>query len=490
MATKNNSYLQYGSQGDDVVQLQKILNSHGYGLDEDGIFGGKTRQAVRDFQQKNGLTVDGIVGSQTTLSLTGGEGLWFWEPPTTNTTDNNTTDNTSTPATSSKPTYTAPTYTAPTYKESDTVKQAQAALNTQLANKPGAYQSQWQTQLNDTIDKILNREKFSYDLNGDALYQQYKDKYIQQGKMAMGDAIGQASAMTGGYGNSYAQSVGQQAYQAQLNNLNDIVPELYQMAYDKYNQEGQDLYNQYSMLGTQEEQDYGRYRDEMSDWLTERDYLANRYDAERDYDYNKFVDDRNFGYNQFTDNRNFGYGEYRDAMSDYQWQEAYDYQKDRDKVADEQWEQEYALNALKGGYTVDKSGNTEGGTKVGGTLTPITTSDNDIPEGIVTKVQNFTTEKGQADYLADEVNKGNITEDQAVELLNQHGVTDLTSRRWEMVDDGGINWLGIGIDADAKVRDEYGKTYTLAELRKELKKTMSTKEANAYIKELEKKLNI
>lgn len=137
----------------------------------------------------------------------------------------------------------------------------------------------WKTQLDDTINKILNREKFSYDLNGDALYQQYKDKYIQQGKLAMDDAIGQASAMTGGYGNSYAQSVGQQAYQAQLDNLNDMVPEFYQMALDKYNMEGQDLYDQYAMLGEQEELAYDRYRDEMSDWLTERDYLAGRYDT-------------------------------------------------------------------------------------------------------------------------------------------------------------------------------------------------------------------
>ena len=116
--------------------------------------------------------------------------------------------------------------------------------NTQLTTEPTNPETPSvsnQEQLNEIMDKILNREKFSYDLNGDALYQQYKDKYLQQGKMAMEDAIGQASTMTGGYGNSYAQSVGQQAYQAQLENLNDIVPELWQMAYDRYNQERQAL---------------------------------------------------------------------------------------------------------------------------------------------------------------------------------------------------------------------------------------------------------
>lgn len=74
---------------------------------------------------------------------------------------------------------------------------------------------------------------FNYDFNADALYQQYKDKYIQQGQLAMADTMGQAAAMTGGYGNSYAATVGNQAYQAQMQNLNDIVPELYNLAYSK-----------------------------------------------------------------------------------------------------------------------------------------------------------------------------------------------------------------------------------------------------------------
>jgi hypothetical protein len=114
------------------------------------------------------------------------------------------------------------------------------------------------------MDQILNREKFSYDVNGDALYQQYKDQYINQGKMAMQDAMGQAAAMTGGYGNSYAASVGNQAYQASLQNLNNVIPELYQMAYDRYEQKGQDLLNQYSMLTDRDNSDYSKFIDDRN----------------------------------------------------------------------------------------------------------------------------------------------------------------------------------------------------------------------------------
>ena len=158
--------------------------------------------------------------------------------------------------------------TSPTggYVESDAVRLAKESLSS--LQKPGAYQSQWQKSLDDIIGKIQNREKFSYDLNGDALYQQYKDQYVTQGQQAMMDTMGQAAAMTGGYGNSYAQTAGQQTYQEYLQGLNDKVPELYQLALDQYNREGDELYNQYGLLSDRENTDYGRYRDTVSDYNT------------------------------------------------------------------------------------------------------------------------------------------------------------------------------------------------------------------------------
>lgn len=329
------SQVQYGSQGSEVKELQKLLNKNGYSLTEDGIFGEKTQSAVRDYQKKNGLTVDGIVGVNTWGSLTGG----------------------SSASTTDTPKFEYKDFSYNDYQESDVVTQAKNALDAQLSQKPGEYKSQWQSQLDDTIKKILNREKFSYDLNGDALYQQYKDKYIQQGKMAMQDTMGQAAAMTGGYGNSYAQTVGNQAYQASLENLNDIVPELYQMAYDRYNQEGQDLYNQYSMLGAQEEQDYGRYRDSVSDWQTERDYLTGRYDAERDYDYNKYANERDFAYEQYADDKSYAYNEHRNAIADEQWQKEFE-------EAQRQYNESLAFEKQQ--YEDEKKSSVTGGSSSGG----------------------------------------------------------------------------------------------------------------------------
>lgn len=311
MAKYYSTTLQKGSKGDEVTEWQKFLQSQGYyngGIDGD--FGDVTDAATRAYQKAVGLGADGIVGKNTwgKAGYTYLNGTPTAAPTTnplpTNPTYDSSTWDESTKGAEAKGAYNTAKenvnkyedFTYEDYTESDAVKGASNALNSHLATKPVKYQSQWETQLGDLMKAIMNREKFSYDVNEDALYQQYKDKYIQQGKLAMADTMGQAAAMTGGYGNSYAQSVGQQAYQGQLDNLNDIVPELYAMALDQYNREGQELYNQYGMLSDRESQDYGRYRDTVSDFLTERDYLQGRYDTERGFDYGKYVDDRNLDY--------------------------------------------------------------------------------------------------------------------------------------------------------------------------------------------------
>ena len=59
----------FGSRGNTVRGIQRSLQAHGYRLAEDGIYGRATKNAVRDFQTRNGLAVDGIVGPQTSNAL-------------------------------------------------------------------------------------------------------------------------------------------------------------------------------------------------------------------------------------------------------------------------------------------------------------------------------------------------------------------------------------------------------------------------------------
>jgi len=60
----------YGSRGDEVKNIQTRLKNWGYYKGSvDGIYGTKTKEAVMDFQRKNGLKVDGIAGPQTLAAI-------------------------------------------------------------------------------------------------------------------------------------------------------------------------------------------------------------------------------------------------------------------------------------------------------------------------------------------------------------------------------------------------------------------------------------
>lgn len=225
--------LQYGSSGDEVKKLQQQLNSNGYSLDVDGQFGSATQSAVSDYQKKNGLTVDGIVGDETWGKL----GSVAGDVDTSGTTTTQSTTTRVTPG-----------------------------------QDPGAYTSQYDTQIQDIYNQIMNRKNFQYDVGADTLYQQYRDQYMRTGQQAMEDTMAKAAGLTGGYGNTYAQSVGQQTYNQYLDELNSMVPDLYAAQRSAYDQETQDMYDQYSLLRDAEEQDYQRWQDDYNRYLAERDY--------------------------------------------------------------------------------------------------------------------------------------------------------------------------------------------------------------------------
>lgn len=252
----------YGSQGSAVKQLQNELNKRGYTLDEDGIFGKKTRAAVRDYQKKNGLTmVDGIAGDETWGSLLSAPTAAEQEAQA------------AAAAEAARPRAEVTAATAKRLQElekgytpSDEVTAAQAYRDSVAALEPGAYQSRFEERLQALYDRIAGREAFDYEPEEDEAYQRYARLYAARGAAAMEDTLGKAAALTGGYGSSYAQSAGQQAYNGYLQELAALVPELRQAALAEYQQEGKALQEQYSLLHAQEKADYDRWQDERTDW--------------------------------------------------------------------------------------------------------------------------------------------------------------------------------------------------------------------------------
>lgn len=233
--------------------------------------------------------------------------------------------------------------TATGYNPSATVNSAKQSYTVHNSKKPSAYTGKYDNLINDNLNNILNRKQFSYDASKDALYNQYKDMYTRNGQTAMQDTMGNAALLTGGYGNSYATTAGQQAYNSYMQQLNDKIPELEQRAYERYRDETNDLYNQNNLLTNLDSTDYSRYRDKMSDYLNDRDFYYNAYNNERNFDYGKYRDD----VGDAKDDRNFNYQKERDSVSDDRWKKQFDYQKQRDAVSDAQWEKNYNYNVSK-----------------------------------------------------------------------------------------------------------------------------------------------
>ena len=458
--------VKYGSQGDDVKTLQQYLNNNGANLTVDGIFGDNTLSAVKDYQQKNGLSVDGIVGNNTWGKLLG------------NNVSGNSSNYTPTAAPTIAPTPTAPTYDTSTWDESEKGSAAGSAYEAakNAINNYGDFAFSENEWLNSIKDGIKNYGDFSYDVNSDALYQQYADQYTRQGKIASADVMGQAAAMTGGYGNSYAATVGNQAYQSYIQQLNDKVPELYQLALDRHNMGKEDLYNQYGMLLSEYEREYGLYSDEYNKLLDALGIAKDDYYSGADMFYTEQGNKNSVLGQEFNDamaiweadtNNKWKQAEWDESLNQYAndetWREKeYDLQNrqvtlqeksyEDSKAATEDNSKKYSGTAPNGGGSYNNGSLTTGQVKalqaalgvtadgyygsvsqkaagglsaaeayakyVGGGDTG--TSNSGITDAIRQKADSFTSNTSLASYLDGLVASGTITEAESDSLYAQY----------------------------------------------------------------------
>lgn len=206
--------LSYGSRGDEVASLQKQLNAAGYNLAVDGIYGAATDAAVRDYQSRNALAVDGVVGPLTMNSLfEKGGGIGRYESP---------------------------------------VGGRMATLYEMMTNRP----------------------TFTYDPENDAVYRYYRRQYTAAAAQARDDTLGRTAALTGGYASSYGLSAAQQDYLNYINKLWGVLPTLYQQAYNRYRNEGNDLRAEYSALLAKDKVAYQQYQDYVKQYEAARKAAA------------------------------------------------------------------------------------------------------------------------------------------------------------------------------------------------------------------------
>ena len=176
------------------------------------------------------------------------------------------------------------------YNPGQNVQDAYQKYLKQMQAQPGQYNSQWQGQMDNLYNQISTRQPFKYDMNADLLYQQMKDQYARSGQLGMMNAMGQASALTGGYASSWAQTAGQQTYDSYMQELNNNLPTLENRAYGRYQDEGNRLAQRFSMAGQLNDRDYGMYRDQVGDWQYGTGQALDMYNNERNFDYGAYVD--------------------------------------------------------------------------------------------------------------------------------------------------------------------------------------------------------
>ena len=240
------------------------------------------------------------------------------------------------------------------------------------------------------FNEYMNREEFEYDVSEDQLFQQALAAAMGSGKTAMQDTMGQASALTGGYGSTYATSAGNQAYNSFIEDAYNNLPEYYNMALQAYQMEGEELMQQFNMAATLDAQEYGRLVDSYNAGVEERNWQYNTAFNEWNTSVNNAYNSANLQlqenaqvgnnlYNTYLVDKdvyetkyNQGYQTWLDSVnsattiagiqnSDYWKQTELDYQKERDKVADAQWQKEYNLKAASsgsGGTTTTKNTST------------------------------------------------------------------------------------------------------------------------------------
>lgn len=170
------------------------------------------------------------------------------------------------------------------YQPSQAVQSAQQQMQAAQAQKPGPFTYTRQGLLDNLYDQVMGQKDFKYDLNGDMLYQQAKDQYVNLGKQAMRDTAANAASLTGGYGNSYGVTAASQAYQQYLTQLAGLAPDYASQAYQRDQGDKQLAMQRLGAAQDDRAAALGEYNQQLAAWQNDRDYATGRYDTEAERD--------------------------------------------------------------------------------------------------------------------------------------------------------------------------------------------------------------
>lgn len=357
------------------------------------------------------------------------------------------------------------------YTDSAAFLQANQLLQSKIEQ---GYAGTHKDALNNLLNDFMNRKDFEYDVDKDQMFQQALASAMGSGKTAMQDTMGQAAALTGGYGSTYATTAGNQAYNAYIEDAYNNLPEYYNMALSAYEAEGQQMLQQYNMLDAADTKEYGKWYDEVG-------LLHQQARDIKQDDYNQWSANNtmytNLANMQISENAQIGsnlYNAYSVSSNEYEnayakdwqnWQQSIDsayklaglqssdywsgaemdFQKDQAKISQSNWEKSYALDLASAGARADSKGNVVAEPKA----TTLTNTE-------LSKVKEVWAQSGgnveQVDAYLTTIGKNDLDDEASAALLSQ-----LTSspayQDWTISDDTynggwffGTNWFGGGED--------------------------------------------
>ncbi len=223
--------MKIGDTGDEVKTLKQLLRGAGYQLSDDNLFDEDTYKAVNEYQRANGISPTGEIGASTWAKLAGS-------------------------IVNSMP------------SGLDTAGKVKFLEN----NRPKDYASDYTKRIDELVEKALSREDFSYDPATDPMYRQLKDEKTYLGKRAMDDAMGAASALSGGYANTFAQTAGEHAYQDYMAQMAESMSDMYNIALNAYDAETNQMTSELKALSDAEEKAYKRYLDDVDEYTKTLEY--------------------------------------------------------------------------------------------------------------------------------------------------------------------------------------------------------------------------
>lgn len=380
----------------------------------------------------------------------------------------------------------------------------QDAMNytNQLLQQLSSGKTSYTDQIKDLMGQIQGRDAFSYDVDADPLFQQALASAMGSGKTAMQNTMGQAAALTGGYGSTYATSAGNQAYNAYIEDAYNNLPEYYQMALEAYQMEGQEMYNQLAMLNDADATEYQRMYDSWNANFNNAQQMYQKEYGEWQDGVNNAFNSANLQLQEYSQLYDQAYNAYSAVQNNANTLYAQEYQKWADEVANAmsyagltnsdywntqdfnesvrqfnenlaqnqaQFEQEMAYKsaALAQDQTqFEASLNAKSSSASG---------DSELKEPSETQMKRaleaYNTGGETALYQYVDSLGSDVDMNAIDSYVNQYGELPLESRTFTKVKD---TWNGLwGVDNNDIVEDQYGNQYRIDELPETIQKSLT-----------------